>query len=327
MNKKIWITASIAVALVAATVAVCWFVFSPKKPVSFDLICETVDELDPFEKTGLEISMVTLDDQRTDSENKKDRVWVTVEAVGEETVCVAQFLLDFYLYDQGWKLENATDLHPDRWTYRPLRGVSAETVREVVDKAFADRELKSGDANEDFVNGRCTYTFTETAKLEYCTRRSVIEVRYFFDFLNGGWKLEACEEAERVLSDWDILGDWVGTVGEGWRNAGWSTDYTVTVNTMAEETANITIRHRTAGKIYDGEVPVSKNLGIQFFVDSLKIKTPYSFTLTFDGSQAYLEGTGNRHDENLQRVIPEVPEESAETEPTEPSEPTDTTTE
>lgn len=294
MKKSGWIV------LLVAFLLICFTGCGGTDPVSETMVKEAVNNINLFKSLGMTVNSVSIDDQKTDTENKTDRIYVSVEAANEETACTVKYVLNYYLYDQGWSLESVSEHNSSEWEYRPLKAVAQSILNEKVQKAYGSRELELTDTKEDLENGSCIYTYSEKTELENCVRSCVIEVRYVYDFYNGAWKFDSNEEIETRLTDWDIVGTWDAVASnKSWMLSGWSEGYVVTIKSLGEDTAEMSIYHPEVGDFFDGTVPFDPNSGIEFFVNESELGSPDSFTIVISENGASLLGVGMMPNEGL----------------------------
>jgi len=296
MKKKFYIPALLALLLL------CCVGCGKTEPVSESAVTEAVKNMDSLLAQGMTVNSVTIDEQKTDVDNKTDQILVTVEASNEDTACTAKYELNYYLYDQGWALESAFEHNLHEWVYKPLKAVATNVRDEKVSSLYGNRILSLDNCKEDLENGVCVYTYTEKTQLPHCIRNCVIEVRYAYDFSTGAWKFDSNEELETSMTDWDITGTWNAVAASSsWITAGWSEGMVVTVKSLEANTANISVSHPETGTFFDGAIPFDPNTGIHYYIDELAVNSPYSFTIVISDSYAELVGTGMLVDEDLVR--------------------------
>lgn len=59
-----------------------------------------------YESQELTIQEIKITDRRTDTDSKKDVVYVSVIADNNVVSCEMSYVAEYSLYDQGWVLEN-----------------------------------------------------------------------------------------------------------------------------------------------------------------------------------------------------------------------------
>lgn len=212
----------------------------------------------------MEITSFTVDERKTDTENKKDDVFVTVEAQNDTASIERHYWVNLYKYDEGWSVEGIYDNLEDEWLTVPLKEpdeslVSEEIDTQIVDSEFMPEEMKA------------VYYSTETVEHNNWTDNITYATTFVFDDDDLEWKRSDREIAEDDR-EWNIEGTWE-VKDKGFAAMGGS----CVSNDNYVARADVTVEDDTAYvHIYAyGEKPEYFNQDNTYEIDLSQIQTEY----------------------------------------------------
>jgi len=249
---------------------------------------------DQFIANSLKIESLTVNDRKSDAENKTDTVYVTVSAKNDIVSCTYSYVLKYYLYDQGWALESLTRDESREWAAKPLKGA---------DRALADEKCKNGvfsEAIEDLESGICKFIYNETIEHVNCVEKKEHTVVYKFEPYKAVWEYDTSASVTAHGFEWDIEGTWNGTARKGTLTSGWSEGIVVTISDFNVTDLFMTVEYPEEGIIFEGTVEFDFAKGLE--ADVIHPEDSWdSVTVIIQPDGASLKGRGTRSTEYLVR--------------------------
>lgn len=166
---------------------------------SSDIFSQSVPSKD-VEITNLEIIK-----RQTIPEDRVDKVWVSTSVASDAVEGDISFIMFYNLYSDGWRFEEAAEYEHSSWEYRPLVGISEESVLEEMPEGA---EILKNECDLTARNQKVTYIYKE--KYPYCDYVYLKEFEYCFDRNNGCWRYIGDYDAGSYYEPHDLVGTWRG---------------------------------------------------------------------------------------------------------------------
>jgi|GEM_PF-7128724 len=125
MKKRMIAAIALMLALVMALTGCSSTSIRSEKEIQADL----VETFAWYSDGGETIKSIEITDRKTDKDNKTDKVWLTCVSRDDAVEYTRSFFLDYYLYDDGWRL-NHHELYSEKAA--PYADVSETVVRNAV---------------------------------------------------------------------------------------------------------------------------------------------------------------------------------------------------
>lgn len=251
--------------------------------VSEEQILTDLQQVRLADEHDVTVDSVTVVERKTDTENKTDTVYVTVEASNDDIACTLSYELIYHLYDQGWSLEDHRVNSAGVWEYKPLKGVAQETAWEKINR----KEAVLVDETIDLEQGLSRFLYSHTEEAQYRTLKITTAVEYKFSPYSGQWKYESKEEIG-YEAEWDLLGDWVGREATRWYEGHWGEGYVVSIEEIGADYIKMIIKTPEGVTKFDGTLDIDPKDGVEYFVKD----GDNSFHLHVNQYGVELEGTG-----------------------------------
>ena len=94
-----------------------------------------------YESQELTIQEMKITDRRTDTDNKRDVVYVSVMAENNVVSCEMSYVAEYSLYDQGWVLENFLENNKGSWSIKPVSAPENKLLEERSHDSYIDSDI------------------------------------------------------------------------------------------------------------------------------------------------------------------------------------------
>ena len=153
-----------------------------------------------YESQELTIQEMKITDRRTDTDNKRDVVYVSVMAENNVVSCEMSYVAEYSLYDQGWVLENFLENNKGSWSIKPVSAPENKLLEERSHDSYIDSDILLDE-------GTAFYYYEKVEDEVYCSTTYLYKARYEFDTKETKWEYIDSEAIE-MESEWDIDGTW-----------------------------------------------------------------------------------------------------------------------
>lgn len=134
---------------------------------------------------NMEITELEVTKRQTDEEQKKDSVWVHVNASSDAVDAEMYYIMTYALYNEGWLLETVWDDEYESWHFTPLRGVSDDVIANDLQQSYSEYEILNNEV--DLESGIQTVTFITKESHLYCTKTATMQLIYEFTSIYEGY--------------------------------------------------------------------------------------------------------------------------------------------
>ena len=153
-----------------------------------------------YESQELTIQEIKITDRRTDTDSKKDVVYVSVIADNNVVSCEMSYVAEYSLYDQGWVLENFRENNRGSWIIKPASAPENRLLAEHAQDSYIDSDILLDE-------GTAFYYYEKAEEEIYCSTTYLYKARYEFDEKETKWEYIDSEIIEKE-SEWDVDGTW-----------------------------------------------------------------------------------------------------------------------
>ena len=153
-----------------------------------------------YESQELTIQEIKITDRRTDTDSKKDVVYVSVIADNNVVSCEMSYVGEYSLYDQGWVLENFRENNRGSWIIKPASAPENRLLAEHAQDSYFDSDILLDE-------GTAFYYYEKAEEEIYCSTTYLYKARYEFDEKETKWEYIDSEIIEKE-SEWDVDGTW-----------------------------------------------------------------------------------------------------------------------
>lgn len=165
---------------------------------------EILQELDTgtiqYESQELTIQEIEITDRRTDTDGKKDIVYVSVIADNDVVSCEMSYIAEYSLYDQGWVLDNFSENNRGSWIIKPISAPENSLLEEHSQASYIDSDIL-------LEEGTAFYYYEKVQDEVYCSTTYLYKAQYEFDAKETKWEYIDSEIVEKE-SEWDVDGTW-----------------------------------------------------------------------------------------------------------------------
>ncbi len=242
-------------------------------------ILEDISNQDTYIATyGLNITSHTVEKRQTNTEEKTDYVWVSVEAENEEFTYANSYEVRYVLYNEGWMLE---DINASQGTY-------VATHPEVITKQHADACVSNNSSYEAYhlqdrqeSENEITFFYTAERYGRYVKRVYDVSVTYRFSpetsWYTDGAVENGCDYVIDAIGEWKAEGE--GKLGHE----------SVSLNILDVDYANNQITFTYDFKDYTVISPMDG------FKEAMSFSSDEPVTATMKRIDTYDEATGQRY--------------------------------
>lgn len=153
-----------------------------------------------YESQELTIQDIEITDRRTDTNSKKDIVYVSVIADNNVVSCEMSYVAEYNLYDQGWILDNFLGNNRSSWIIKPVSAPENKLLEEHSHDSYIDSDILLDE-------GTAFYYYEKVEDEVYCSTTYLYKARYEFDTKETKWEYIDSEIIEKE-SEWDVDGTW-----------------------------------------------------------------------------------------------------------------------
>lgn len=137
---------------------------------------------DYFDLDSCSIDEFVIEKRQTREEDYTDTVWVRVSARDKNKSAILSYVMNYVLYNDGWRLENLSRDMESIWEFSPLQGPSDEMIKENVSPNA------TGISTETNLEGNsATATYTVENNKGYCITTYAWQAFFNFDREIGVW--------------------------------------------------------------------------------------------------------------------------------------------
>ena len=189
-------------------VFLCMFSGCSPDVTSDKQIFQDFEELEIYSQYNVTFDKIEILKRMTNEEDKVDKVYLWVSGGNDDVKFEQGFELIYYLYNDGWRLEDYGKFEGERVPYiHPLSGVQQEVADAYIANKYENATLIGQDFDSE--NNSCTFQYDIKEVANYMTKTTTIELAYFFSISKGwGWSENPIETELEQISDWNINGTW-----------------------------------------------------------------------------------------------------------------------
>lgn len=138
--------------------------------------------MDYFDPETSMVEDFTITKRQTTSENGTDVVWVSVNAKDDEKSATLSYVMNYVLYNDGWRLEDLSRDMESIWEFSPLQGPSDDLIKGVVPSSATS---VSTETNLEVNSATVTYTLENN--MGYCITTTACQATFSFGSETGIW--------------------------------------------------------------------------------------------------------------------------------------------
>lgn len=183
-----------------------------KEKTKEEILADIISQDDVFQNySDLTVTSFEITDRRTDKKEKIDTIYFQIEAENEDIAYELNGESNYYLYEQGWKLEYVSEKEK---SIVPLRSTITQEMADATAQAliadYSDWELILTDRATILDYGQDTFFYTiKDNSTPYYTYEYSLKILYSFDEMEG-WNYNSYDISE-LCGYWNeekLCGTW-----------------------------------------------------------------------------------------------------------------------